>query len=82
MQGNSARFTTGTLLNFLDFIKNYTACRPAACKKFQQSQLGWLITVLIPFSVLFKNSYDMFQVNKMKNQHFSFRDGALRYDQL
>ena len=39
MQCNSTRFTTGTLLNFLGFIKNYPACRPAACKKFQQSQL-------------------------------------------
>ena len=41
MQCNSTRLTTGTLLNFLGFIKNYPACRPAACKKFQQSQL-WL----------------------------------------
>ena len=40
MQCNSTRFTTGILLNFLRFIKNYPACRPAACKKFQQSQLG------------------------------------------
>ena len=29
-------------LNFLGFIKNYPACRPAACKKFLQSQLGLL----------------------------------------
>ena len=27
-------------LNFLGFIKNYPACRPAACKKLLQSQLG------------------------------------------
>ena len=40
MQCNSTRFITGTLLNFLGLIKNYPACRPAACKKFQQSQLG------------------------------------------
>ena len=40
MQGNSARFTTGTFLNFLGFITNYPVCRPAACKKFQQFQLG------------------------------------------
>ena len=40
MQCNSTRFTTGTLLNFLGCIKNYPACRPAACKKFQQSRLG------------------------------------------
>ena len=36
------RFTTGTLLNFLGFIKKYPGCRPAACKKFQQSQLEFL----------------------------------------
>ena len=42
MQCNSTNFTTGTLLNFLGFIKNYAACRPAACKKFQQSQLGYV----------------------------------------
>ena len=40
MQCNPTRFTTGTLLIFLGFIKNYPACSPAACKKFQQSQLG------------------------------------------
>ena len=46
MQCNSTRFTTGTLLKFLGFITlflflgNYPACRPAPCKKFQQSQLG------------------------------------------
>ena len=40
MQCNSTRCTTGTLLKFLGFIQNYAACRPAACKKFQQSQLG------------------------------------------
>ena len=33
-------FTTGTILNFLGFIKNYPVCRTAACKKLQQSQLG------------------------------------------
>ena len=27
-------------LNFLGFINNYPACRPATCKKFLQSQLG------------------------------------------
>ena len=27
-------------LNFLGFLKNYPACRPAACKKLLQSQLG------------------------------------------
>ena len=40
MQCKSTRFTTEPLLNFLVFIKIYPACRPAACKKFQQSQLG------------------------------------------
>ena len=30
-------------LNFLGFINNYPACRPAACKKFLQSQLGYEI---------------------------------------
>ena len=42
MQCNSTRFTNGCILNFLGFIKNYPACRPAACKKFKQSQLGYL----------------------------------------
>ena len=28
-------------LNFLGFINNYPARRPAACKKFLQSQLGY-----------------------------------------
>ena len=46
MQCNSTRFTTGTFLNFLGFITNYPACRPAACKKFQQSQLGCAWTYL------------------------------------
>ena len=45
MQCNSTRFTTGNLLSFLGFIKNYPACRPAACKKFQQSQLGLLNSI-------------------------------------
>ena len=43
MQCNSTRFTNGCILKFLGFIKNYPACRPAACKKFKQSQLGPLI---------------------------------------
>ena len=43
MQSNSTNFTghsTVTSLNFLNFIKDYPACRPAAYKKFQQSHLG------------------------------------------
>ena len=40
MQCNSTKFTNGCILNFLGFIKHCPACRPAACKKFQQSQLG------------------------------------------
>ena len=40
MQCNSTRFTNGCILNFLGFKKNYPACRPAACKKFKQSQRG------------------------------------------
>ena len=40
MQCNSTRFTTWITLNCLGFINNYPACRPAACKKFLQSQLG------------------------------------------
>ena len=44
MQCNSTRLTTGTLLNFLGFFKKITpACRPAACKKFQRSQLRYLL---------------------------------------
>ena len=42
MQCNSTRFTTGSLLNFLVFLKNYPACRPATCKKFKQTQLGYV----------------------------------------
>ena len=47
MQCNSTRFTTGTFLNFLGFITNYPACRPAACKKFQQSQLGYCQIIVV-----------------------------------
>ena len=56
MQCNSTRFTNGCILNFLGFIKNYPACRPAACKKFKQSQLG-ISTAKIPIYVasLFKS---------------------------
>ena len=28
-------------LNFLRFINNFLACRPAACKKFRQSHSGY-----------------------------------------
>ena len=43
MQHNPIRFTTGTVLNILGFIKKYLRhvnSRPAACKNFQQCQLG------------------------------------------
>ena len=40
MQGSFTRFFPARCLNCLGFIKNFPACRPAACKKFKQSQLG------------------------------------------
>ena len=39
LQRNFTKFTNGTFLNFLSLMRNYPACRPAVCEKFQQSQL-------------------------------------------
>ena len=42
-------------LNFLGFINNYPACRPAACKKFLQSQLwSFLSSFWHSFSDVFR----------------------------
>ena len=35
------------LLNFLGFMENFPACRPGACKIFQQSQLGNRLTRIL-----------------------------------
>ena len=69
MQCNSTRFTTGTFLNFLGFITNYPACRPAACKKFQQSQLGLFIIIQdFAFSVRSFN-LDQSKIDRKKVVH-------------
>ena len=54
MQCNSTTFTAGCLLNFRFFIKNYPACRPAACKKFKPIQLGLESRALFCFPLTLK----------------------------
>ena len=39
---NAVGFTTETIVIFLCLMENYHACRPAACQKFQQSELVYL----------------------------------------
>ena len=38
-----------TFTEFLGFIKNYPACRPAACKKFLRFQLGQSLITKVNF---------------------------------
>ena len=74
MRVSFTRIFPARSLNFLGSIKNFSACRPAACKKFKQSQLVFAIWVFWHWFLLSvfsqEKTVDFRQLAPLKKRQF------------